>query len=124
MIVMWVGEDVMARMLVPESARYLFGSAWLLALLFQPLNALAFGTDGIHWGTGDFRFLRDATVVATLVGGSTLIILSQLDMLTLSWVWGVTGAWIMIRVLFGVGRIWPGSTKAPLGRFASLPENG
>jgi hypothetical protein len=27
----------------------------------------------------------------------------------------VTGVWIGVRVLFGVGRVWPGSSNAPLG---------
>ncbi len=37
----------------------------LAALLFQPINAFAFATDGIHWGTGDFRYLRNAMLGAS-----------------------------------------------------------
>ena len=117
MIVMWVGEGLFARLLVPDEALFVFGSAWWLALLFQPLNALAFGTDGIHWGTGDFAFLRNATVVATLVGVALLYLFAAMGQLSLSTIWAVTGAWIGIRVLFGVGRVWPGTSKAPLGRW-------
>lgn len=119
MIVMWVGEGLVAQLLVPESAIIVFGSAWWLALLFQPLNALAFGTDGVHWGTGDFAFLRNATIVATAVGVALLYALGAWVGLTLPLVWAVTGVWITVRVLFGVGRIWPGSSKAPLGRWRS-----
>ncbi len=115
MVVMWVGEGWIARLLVPETAVLAFGSAWWLALLFQPLNALAFGTDGIHWGTGDFAFLRNATVVATGVSVGALYVLAAWMGLSLPLIWAVTGLWIGIRVLFGVGRVWPGSRMAPLG---------
>ena len=117
MVVMWLGEGLFARLLVPESAIIAFGSAWWLALLFQPLNALAFGTDGIHWGTGDFAFLRNATVVATAVGVGLLYLVSWWSGLSLAAIWGVTGVWIAVRVLFGVGRVWPGSNRAPLGQW-------
>ena len=117
LIVMWLGEGLIARLLVPETALLVFGSAWWLALLFQPLNALAFGTDGIHWGTGDFAFLRNATVVATAVGIVLLYGLSAWVGLSLPLIWAVTGVWISVRVVFGVWRVWPGSSRAPLGRW-------
>ncbi len=41
------------------------GAPSLAALLFQPINAFAFATDGIHWGTGDFRYLRNAMLGAS-----------------------------------------------------------
>ena len=123
MVVMWVGEGLFARLLVPLEALAVFGTAWWLALLFQPLNALAFGTDGIHWGTGDFAFLRNATVVATAVGVGLLWVFSAFGGLSLAAIWAVTGAWIGVRVLFGVGRIWPGAASAPLGRALGAPDN-
>jgi MATE family multidrug resistance protein len=43
----------------------LFFPAWTAAALIQPIGALAFVTDGIHWGTGDFRYLRNVVVLAT-----------------------------------------------------------
>ena len=82
----------------------------------QPINALAFGTDGVHWGTGDFKYLRDATTIATIVGVIILYGVGWLYGLTILTVWIVTGVWIVIRILFGMGRIWPGSEKAPLGK--------
>lgn len=117
LVVMWVGEDLIASLLVPESALIAFGSAWWLALLFQPLNALAFGTDGIHWGTGDFAFLRNATIVATAVSVAVLYLVGAWIGMTLPLIWAVTGVWIGVRVLFGVGRVWPGSSGSPLGRW-------
>lgn len=117
---MWMGEGLVARMLVPENALALFSAAWLPALLFQPLNALAFGTDGIHWGTADFVWLRNATAVATLVGVAVLYLLPVLSLTT---IWWVTGLWVLVRVIFGMGRIWPGSRNAPLGAVPYLPAD-
>lgn len=126
---MWVGEEAIARLLVPESAHLVFAAAWLPALLFQPLNALAFGTDGIHWGTGDFAFLRNATATATLLAVAVLYGLPWIGEVGsglgggLAAIWWVTGLWITVRVAFGVLRIWPGAESAPLGSYLQT-KNG
>jgi MATE family multidrug resistance protein len=49
---MWLGQDLVVRLLLPPSAVNIFFSAWLMAVITQPINALAFATDGIHRGTG------------------------------------------------------------------------
>jgi MATE family multidrug resistance protein len=112
---MWLGRDAFAALLVPADALARFHAAWWAAIVFQPLNALTFATDGIHWGTGDFRYLRNATVAATLAGGVLLLLLDTGSDLALLQVWIVTGVWILIRTAFGVLRLWPGSVSAPLG---------
>jgi MATE family multidrug resistance protein len=101
--------------LVPESARHLFMSPWIAAILIQPVSALAFATDGIHWGTGDFKFLRNVTGVATGVGAIVLLLLAQNVNDGVFWIWVTTGVWITIRTIFGMTRIWPGYWNAPLG---------
>ena len=119
MVAMWSGERLIAGLLVPEAARYAFGAPWIAALIMQPINALAFGTDGVHWGTADFKFLRDATTAATLLGVAVLYAWSWFYGLTILSIWVVTAFWIVVRVIFGMGRIWPGSERAPLGQSAS-----
>jgi MATE family multidrug resistance protein len=108
-----------AVLLVPESARAPFAGAWVVCALCQPLNALSFVTDGVHWGTGDYGFLRNAMLVATGVGALALasIDLSAPDALT--WIWIATGAWIVVRAGFGLARIWPGVGRAPLAEAAA-----
>ena len=71
---------------------------------------VAFVTDGIHWGTSDFRFLRNAMLASTAGG---LIALFALDP-GLTGVWIITAAWITVRSVFGIVRIWPGIGRAPL----------
>jgi MATE family multidrug resistance protein len=56
---MLLGQDIMLALLVPATSAAFFLPAWWVSAMTQPLNAVSFATDGIHWGTGDFRFLRN-----------------------------------------------------------------
>ena len=112
-LLMLAGQQVMIRLFVPETAIPLFASAWLVAALFQPLNALSFGTDGLHWGTGDFRFLRNAIITATLAGACMLYFVDPTHPNALFLIWLITGSWITIRAIFGIARIWPGIGQSP-----------
>lgn len=107
-------------LLVPAEARDVFRAAWFLAAVFQPLNALTFVTDGIHWGAGDFPWLRNGMVAATGLGVAGLL-LAEAAGAGLAAVWLVTGAWIAVRTAFGVLRVWPGPAGAPLGRANAEP---
>ena len=112
--IMLCSRSLFAGLLVPSAARTLFHPAWTAACLMQPVGALAFVTDGIHWGTGDFRYLRNAVVLATCCGvaGIALVGQSRPDLLT--GIWWVTGLWIGIRAVLGVVRIWPAVGQSPL----------
>lgn len=111
---MWMGSSLVETMLIPRAAQDLFRSPWLAAILIQPVSALTFATDGIHWGTGDFRFLRNVTTLATLVGISGLLLLDLTPETGLFWIWTITGIWIVVRAAFGTVRIWPGLWGSPL----------
>ncbi len=111
---MWLGEGPVAALLVPESARALFASAWLVSALAQPLNALSFVTDGIHWGARDYRYLRNAMLTATGLGLTAIALLDESAPGALTRVWLATAAWIAVRSALGVARIWPGLGAAPL----------
>lgn len=115
---MWFGRDAVAALLVPASALSVFMMPWLASAIVQPVNSLAFVTDGVHWGTGDFAYLRNAVFAATLAGSIGLWLIDPTAANALIWVWVVTGAWIIIRAVFGVLRIWPGIGDGPLGRMS------
>lgn len=108
-LALWLGSGFVVEQLVPPSAVPFFHSAWLIALVLQPLNALAFATDGLHWGSGDYRYLRNAVILATGVGAAGLLAGPH----TLEWIWMMTGAWIAVRATLGVIRIWPGVGNSP-----------
>jgi len=113
-VAMMASMNAAAMLLVPEGARFLFPSAWLAAALAQPLNALSFVTDGIHWGTRDYAYLRNAMVAATAMGCGLIFAIDLESVDALRNIWWATGAWIGVRALFGVVRIWPGSGRGPL----------
>jgi MATE family multidrug resistance protein len=118
---MLAGQKGIAWLLVPASVLDTFIPAWVVAALIQPVNALSFATDGIHWGTGDFRFIRNAMVAASTTAIAALICITYLQPAAmLNWVWGITGLWTTVRAGFGLYRIWPGSPSAPLGRSSPL----
>ena len=117
---MWLGQDFVVRLLLPPSAVDIFFSAWLMAVITQPINALAFATDGIHWGTGDFRFLRNVMISATAIGGLAVYLLDESASGALARIWLTTGCWITIRAGFGVMRVWPGLGKSPLKKVTKV----
>jgi MATE family multidrug resistance protein len=116
---MLLGEGLVAWLLVPPTAYAVFGPGWIVVSLTQPIGSLSFATDGIHWGTGDFRYLRNAMIVATLVGGAAVLVIESMHPEhVLVYIWLATGLWTMVRAGFGLIRIWPGIGRAPLGKRA------
>jgi putative MATE family efflux protein len=78
---------------------------WLVAMM--PLNGWVFALDGILFGAGDLRFMRNVTVAGALLG------YLPLTLATAAFGWGLTGIWvgistfIWIRVAIGFAR-WRG----------------
>jgi MATE family multidrug resistance protein len=107
-VVMWLGRGIVADFLVPATAVGVFFPAWAASAMSQPVSSLAFLTDGVHWGTGDYRFLRNAMIVASVVGFGGIWLLNITGADALFWVWIVVGIWVTVRAAFGVLRIWPG----------------
>ncbi len=101
--------------LVPASAHALFPAAWQVAALLQPLAALSFVTDGIHWGMGDYRYLRNGMLAATGLGILALLSIDVEAPDALTRIWVATAGWLALRTVFGLVRIWPG-LGGPLGR--------
>ncbi len=112
--VLAVARDGIAWLLLPREVHPIFVDVWMAAILAQPLNALAFVTDGIHWGTGDYRYLRNVMVLATSAGALSLRAIDLATPEAFVAIWVVTAGWIGIRALFGVLRVWPAIGAAPL----------
>lgn len=115
--VMLASERGVAWLLVPPAAHAVFGPGWLVVALMQPVGSLSFATDGIHWGTGDFRYLRNSMLTASLAAGACVLAVDRLRPdHVLVHIWLATALWTMIRAGFGMVRIWPGIGRAPLGK--------
>ena len=111
--IMWWGQDLVINLLVPATAVSTFIPGWMVSTISRPLNAIAFLTDGVHWGTGDFRYLRNAMLFASIIGIAGLRFLESNQTGSLLWVWILIAIWITLRGLFGTLRIWPGVGKSP-----------
>jgi MATE family multidrug resistance protein len=96
------------------AARELFLAAWLVSALAQPLSALAFVTDGVHWGTADYAYLRNGMLVSTSLGLLALLGIDPRTASALTQVWVATAGWLAVRTAFGLVRIWPGVGRSPL----------
>jgi len=105
---MWLGRNFVIDWLVPITAIQVFLPAWGISAISQPINSLAFLTDGVHWGTGDYRYLRNAMLITSAVGLVGLWLFENMGIKTLSRVWVIIGIWIILRAVFGLLRIYPG----------------
>jgi len=111
---MIMGQKWVIQLLVPASAVSVFAAAWVIAAVAQPVNSLAFATDGIHWGTGDYGYLRNVMILATGCGAVGLAFIDLTADSALNAVWWFTALWIFIRGLMGMLRVWPGIGQSPL----------
>lgn len=109
---MWWGRETVISFLVPMTAIRVFLPAWAVSSLSQPISSLAFLTDGAHWGTGDYKFLRNAMIVATIIGMVGIWLIDTGGDKALFSVWIVTGIWVVLRGTLGLLRIWPGIGKS------------
>jgi MATE family multidrug resistance protein len=112
-LAMLASEDLIAALLVPEAAHAIFFPAWRITAAVQPLNGLSFVTDGIHWGTADYRYLRNAMLAATSLGALLLAGIDTSADAALTFVWIATGVWIAVRALLGAVRVWPAIGRSP-----------
>lgn len=112
--VMLLSTQLVIDIFVPEAAIAIFLPAWIVATLSHPFTALAFVTDGIHWGTEDYRYLRNGMFVATLISATVLFTIDISAKNAFLWVWIATILWVAIRAVFGVLRVWPAIGDAPL----------
>ena len=116
---MLLAAPLISRTMVPPDTVAVFGAAWTVASLSMPINALAFITDGIHWGTSDYAFLRNAMLMATGCGLLGLMIIASESSVDFTAVWLVTALWIGIRAFWGVARVFPGIGASPFRRDAA-----
>lgn len=120
---MILSTDLVVATFVPEDAVGVFLGAWIIASLSQPLNSIAFITDGIHWGTSDYGFLRNGMILASVTGliGLQFIPIEHPDAFT--YLWWVTVFWITIRGIWGFLRVYPGIGDSPLRRAEKIKNS-
>lgn len=116
-LLMLASTPLVEALLLPDNAQAIFGIAWLIGALIQPFAGIAFVTDGIHWGTGDYTYLRNGMIMATVSGGVLLLLIDTATANTgaaFAAVWVATGVWVLVRAGVGAVRVWPGIGDSPL----------
>jgi len=69
---------------------------WPWLVLMMPLNGWVFALDGILFGAGDLRFMRNVTIAGALLG------YLPLTLATAEFGWGLTGIWLGISVFIWI----------------------
>ena len=75
----------------------LFASAFWIVLLMQSINAIAFMFDGIFKGLGEAAYLRNLLLVATFLGFTPALLISDYFGLKLYAIWMAFLVWMLIR---------------------------
>ncbi|MGY5846052.1 MATE family efflux transporter [Salegentibacter sp. HM20] len=75
----------------------LFSSVFWIVLLMQPVNAIAFMFDGIFKGLGEAKYLRNLLLVATFLGFTPTLLISDYLGLQLYGIWIAFFVWMLIR---------------------------
>lgn len=75
----------------------LFSSVFWIVLLMQPVNAIAFMFDGIFKGLGEAKYLRNLLLVATFLGFTPTLLISDYFGLQLYGIWIAFFVWMLIR---------------------------
>lgn len=117
---MFVTMPYAVGVIVPIEAADIFVGAWIIAAITQPLNSMAFISDGIHWGTGDYTYLRNAMFLAVLIAGGAGLLIDINSPNAFTQVWQATALWIAVRGLLGVLRVFPGIGDPPLNAVSSV----
>lgn len=113
-LAMLATTDLVRAGWVPDAAVAAFAGAWWVAAIAQPLNALSFATDGVHWGTRDYRYLRNGMALAFVAGVAVWGAAVARGDAELSDIWWATTAWMTVRAAIGIARLHPGWRSAPL----------
>ncbi len=101
-------------LMVPVEAVAIFVPAWIVSSVSLPLNAVAFATDGVHLGAGDFAFLRNATALASGIAIAAMLVIPTDAPYAFTWLWAMTALWTLVRSGFGWARIYTDLGRPPL----------
>ena len=75
----------------------IFSSVFWIVLIMQPVNAIAFMFDGIFKGLGEAKYLRNVLLVATFLGFTPTLLISDHFGLKLYGIWIAFFVWMLIR---------------------------
>jgi putative MATE family efflux protein len=106
--VLAVGHDAIPRLFTSDQAVLDQAAVlWPFLTAMMPLNGLLFALDGVLFGAGDMRFMRNVTIAGALLGYLPMTLATlELD-LGLAGLWAGLSLFILIRLGVGLMR-WRG----------------
>jgi putative MATE family efflux protein len=110
LVILLVGHDVIPRLFTSDPAvqhQCAVLWPWLVAMMIP--NGILFALDGVFFGAGDLRFLRNVTIVASLCGYLPLTLLTWHLGWGLGGIWAGLSAFIWVRLLPALVRWRSGS---------------
>jgi putative MATE family efflux protein len=108
-VLIGAGAGVLPRLFSPDPQVYaqaMLAWPWFVAML--PAAGVVFALDGVLIGAGDFRYLRNLTLVATLGGFLPAIWLAYALDLGLGGIWAGLTLFVVIRLVAQLGRMRSG----------------
>jgi putative MATE family efflux protein len=102
--ILLVGWTLIPRIFTSDPAvRDQAGVLWPWLVAMMPVNGVLFAIDGVLFGAGDLRFMRNITLVAACAG------YIPLTLLTAHFDWGLGGIWLGLSLFIWirlVGGVW------------------
>ncbi|CAK9211428.1 unnamed protein product [Sphagnum troendelagicum] len=94
-LILWFGMPVFSRLFTSDSG-VLESIALLIPFvaLTQPINALAFVFDGLHYGASDFGYVAYSMMLLVIPSGLLLLFLPK--------IWGIQGVWVGLTLVMGL----------------------
>jgi Na+-driven multidrug efflux pump len=87
-----------------EAVRHQTAVLWPWLVVMMPVNGVLFALDGILFGAGDLRFMRNVTALAAVAGYVPLTLAAAVLDLGLGGIWAGLTAFVAIRLAVGVVR--------------------
>ena len=122
-----VASGIVPRLLTDDAVVLdAVASAWWLLALGHLITGVVFALDGVMMGAEDYRYLRDTTVLAALVGGSAAQVVASTGG-TLLHLWWCVQALMLVRFVALVWRLrgtgWLDAALAGAQRAADRPSD-
>jgi Na+-driven multidrug efflux pump len=91
---------VLPRVFTPDASVLAeIPNAWWFFVALQPIAGVVFALDGVLLGAGDAAFMRNATLLAAIVGFLPFIWLSMFFGWGLAGIWTGLAAFMVIRLI-------------------------
>jgi len=106
--VLGVGHDLIPRIFSSDPAVLRQAAVlWPWLVIMMPAAGYVFALDGVLFGAGDLRFLRDVSIAGAMIGFVPLTLLTPVLDLGMNGIWAGLTAFVAVRLLLGWRR-WRG----------------